>query len=60
MQKAYAKIAWAVGAIIRDRLGRSRPESMPKRITELVDALSERDDQSLREYRKEENSQERR
>jgi hypothetical protein len=52
MQKAYAKIAWAVGAIIRDRLGQSRPESMPKRITELVDALSERDDQSLKEYRK--------
>jgi hypothetical protein len=43
MSRGYVKIACAVGAIVRDRLRRTQPEPMPKRLAELLSVLSERD-----------------
>ena len=52
MPKGYAAIACAVGAIIRDRLRRSRPEASADRITELLKELAEREEQSHRNEEK--------
>jgi hypothetical protein len=52
MPRGYVKIACAVGAIIRDRLSWTQSEPMPKRITELLDVLLERDGPDSREPRK--------
>jgi hypothetical protein len=52
MPKGYALITYAVGAVVREKLGRVESEPMPKRITELLDALSQRDGPDSREPRK--------